>query len=142
MSKLNEMYMYNIWYERECDDLMQIRTTCIAKICSVFDNNDHNVLYHSYSVNEIATRLDELHQTGQQYNIPTNIWFNFVEGSDFSVLNGINILFDPDPSFASNIQIIEVEFIPDLQPNNHPTIDNEMLQTGGDILSTTYIVSN
>ncbi|CAG8564437.1 2968_t:CDS:1 [Ambispora gerdemannii] len=93
-----------------------------------FTDDNYNLLRYSYSVDEDAARLDELHQTEQQHDESANIWSNFIEGPDLPILNE-NFLFDLDRSFDSEIPIIEVEFIPfsDLQPN-HSTIDNEVPQ--------------
>ncbi|CAG8576259.1 102_t:CDS:1 [Ambispora leptoticha] len=72
-------------------------------------DNNHNFLRNSYSIADTAIRLDESHHTEQQYNLPENIWSNFVEGTEFP--NGTDMLFDS-------------EHIIDLQPNPS-TSDND-----------------
>ncbi|CAG8560467.1 2797_t:CDS:1 [Ambispora leptoticha] len=57
----------------------------------------------------------------------SNIWSDFIEGSDFPIVNEENVLLDLDRSFDSNIPTIEVESVEsNLQPN--PLTNNEVSQ--------------
>ncbi|CAG8617864.1 11537_t:CDS:1 [Ambispora leptoticha] len=91
-----------------------------------FTDNHHNLLRYSYSVDEIISRLNELHQTEQQNSEPIDVWSNFIRGSDLPIVNE-NILLDTDRSFNSGIPTIEVESVEsNLQPN--PSTNNAMPQ--------------
>ncbi|CAG8606133.1 4948_t:CDS:1 [Ambispora gerdemannii] len=88
-------------------------------------DNNHNLLRYSYSVDETATRLDELHQTEQQHYEPSDIWSNFVEGSDLPILNEENVLLDSERSFDSDIPTIEIEFASDPSTIEMPQVGQE-----------------
>ncbi|CAG8586733.1 14667_t:CDS:1 [Ambispora leptoticha] len=93
----------------------------------LFTDDNRNLLRYSYLVDEVNTRLEELHQTEQQNNEPVNIWSNFIRGFNLPIVNEENALLDLDRSFDSDIPNIEVESVEsNLQPN--PSTTNEVPQ--------------